>query len=291
MTPAFWGLIAALSWGSADFIARFTGRAVGHHTALFGMLLFSAVVFTAVVILNGQTLIWDESALGWLLVAGLGAMVGTLLLYWGLARGPVSIVSPIAASYPLINILYAVFTGNNPSPLQWLAMAGIMGGVYIVARCAKNFQDEEEFTAPELQKTVMISLAAAIVFGVTIIALQEAGRVYGDVQTVFMVRWISLAAIIVVLLWRSKNDSGGGLSISRYWWFWIGFQGLLDGGAFLAIVIGGQAAGGEIAAVVGSTFSAVTIILARWFLKEIMSLTQWAGVALIIVGVGVLLAP
>ena len=213
-------------------------------------------------------------------------MFGTLMLYWGLARGPVTIVAPIAASYPLINIFYALFTGNNPSLLQWLAMAVVLGGVIIVAKCAKNFQDDEEFSATELKKTILISLAAAIAFGVTVIALQEAGRIYGDLQTVFLARWISLAAIIVVLLWRRERRP-----IPARWWPLICLQGLLDGGAYTALAIGGAATGGEIAAVIGSSFSAVTIILARWILKEVMSGLQLLGVALIIVGVGVLLTP
>ncbi|MBC8267536.1 MAG: DMT family transporter [Rhodospirillaceae bacterium] len=285
MAPAFWGLLTALSWGSADFIARFTGRAVGHHAALSGMLFFSAIFFSAIVFFTGLPLIWEVSAIGWLVVTGLGAMVATLLLYWGLARGPVTIVAPIAAGYPVINILYVLYMGNSPSGMQWLAFAGVMGGVYIVARCAKNFQDEEEFTSSELKKTVAISLGAAVAFGVTVIALQEAGKVYGELQTVFLARWISFAAILVVLSWRRRS-----VSIPFRWWPLIGLQGLLDGGAFMALVIGGGAVGGEVAAVVGSSFSAVTILLARWFLKEVMSGLQWVGIALIIVGVGVLLA-
>ena len=63
----------------------------------------------------------------WLLVlAGLAVMVATLLLYWGLARGPVTIVSPIAASYPVFNMALAVLLGLSPSPWQWGAMAAVV---------------------------------------------------------------------------------------------------------------------------------------------------------------------
>ncbi len=286
MTPAFWGLLTAMCWGSADFIARFTGRAVGHHAALFGMLLISAIVFSVIFLFAEQPFIWKPSGLGLLFMTGLGVMAGTLLLYWGLARGPVTIVSPIVASYPVINVLYAVLIGHSPTIIQWVAMGGVMGGVYVVARSVGHYEGKEEYSLAGLQKTVLISVAAALVFGVTVISLQEAGQIYGELQTVFVTRWISLAAIFVVVVWRGKAPSVGGR-----WWPWLCLQGLLDGGAYLFLVIGGEAAGGEIAAVVASAFSAVTIILARMILKEAMSALQWAGVALIIVGVGVLLAP
>lgn len=50
MNAALGGVVAAVAWGSADFIARFTGGAVGHVNALFGMLVASAVVLTGVVL-------------------------------------------------------------------------------------------------------------------------------------------------------------------------------------------------------------------------------------------------
>jgi drug/metabolite transporter (DMT)-like permease len=42
--------------------------------------------------------------------------------------------------------------------------------------------------------------------------------------------------------------------------------------------------------VVASSFAAVTVLLARFVLKEPMSLAQWAGIAIIVVGVGALSA-
>ncbi len=286
MTPAFWGLFTALSWGCADFIARFTGRGVGHHAALFAMLLVSAIIFSGIILFTGTPLIWSRAGLGLLILTGTGAMVATLLLYWGLTRGPVSVVAPIAGSYPVLNILYAVIGGTMPSVTQWLAMGGVMGGVYLVARSIRNFSDRPEYTPPEHRKTVLISIAAAFSFGVTVIALQEAGRIYGELQTVFLARWISLLAIVLVLVWRRKA-----IKIPGRWWPLIGLQGLLDGGAFLGLVIGGQSTGGEIAAVVASAFSAVTVILARLILKESMSTGQWGGIVVIIAGVGVLMMP
>ena len=62
-------------------------------------------------------------------------------------------------------------------------------------------------------------------------------------------------------------------------------QGLLDGGAYLALVHGGYDLEGTLTIVVASSFSAITVILARLILKEAMTLFQWGGIALIVGGV------
>ena len=104
MNPIVLGTITALGWGGADFIARFTGRRVGHEFALFGMLSTSTVLLTLVAWLAAPPLVWD-SANSWLLpLAGLGLLADTLFLYWALANGPISIVAPISASYPALNL-------------------------------------------------------------------------------------------------------------------------------------------------------------------------------------------
>jgi len=43
-------------------------------------------------------------------------MGGTVLLYWGLARGPVTIVAPIVGAYPAINIVITLTWGAGRAP-------------------------------------------------------------------------------------------------------------------------------------------------------------------------------
>ena len=66
MSPAIWGLMTALGWGGADFIARFVGRALGHQVALFGMLTVGSVLLPLVVWQAGLELVWEPS--GWWLL-------------------------------------------------------------------------------------------------------------------------------------------------------------------------------------------------------------------------------
>ncbi len=283
MNPALWGLATALGWGSADFIARFTGRAMGHRAALLGMLGVSAPVLSAIVWLGGVPLVWDPSGWWLLVLTGLGIMLATLLLYWGLARGPVTVVAPLAASYPALNVALAVALGARPTDVVWAAMVAVMAGVIVVARAARSFEDPAGYTRRQLRVTIGLALGAALCFAATIAVAQQASHIYGALQTVALARWVSLAACAVLFLMRREVPR-----VPLRWWPWIALQGLLDGAAYVTLLAGSQGPGAEIAVVVGSGFGVVTVLLARIVLREAMTRPQWGGIAAIVIGVAVL---
>jgi drug/metabolite transporter (DMT)-like permease len=283
MNPALWGLATALGWGSADFIARFTGRALGYQTALLGMLGISAVILGLIFWHSDLPFVRDPSGWWLILLTGLGIMTATLLLYWGLVRGPVTVVAPIAGSYPALNVVLAVALGTRPSARDWAAMAAVMAGVIVIARAARSFEDPAGTTRADLRFTIGLALGAALAFSVTIAIAQQASHLYGELQTVALSRWVSLLACAALFLVRRQAPR-----VPLRWWPWIGLQGLLDGGAYVALLAGSQGPGAEIAVVVGSGFGAVTVLLARVVLREAMTWAQWAGIAAIVAGVAVL---
>ena len=283
MNASLGGVLAALAWGGADFIARFTGTAVGHVNALFGMLAASAIVLTGVVWLMGFPI--AELRAGWwlLLLSGAGLMLATLFLYQSLVRGPVTVAAPIAGTFPVFNILLALLLGLRPTPVVWAAMAAVMVGVLIVAASARHYERRGDYTRAQLRATVIMSLAASFMFAVTVAAGQEAGAIYGDVQAVFLGRWISLGCCALLLAVRRELPY-----IPLRWWPALGAQGVLDGSALVAILAASQGAGSAVTAVLASTFSAVTVVLARIFIREAMSWGQWLGIAIILLGIATL---
>ncbi len=285
MNPGLWGLMTAFGWGGADFIARFTGRALGYQIALFGMLSVGAVVLTLVVWLADMPLVWDPSGWWLVLATGVGVMVATLLLYLGLARGPVTIVAPIVGSYPAFNVVLALALGVRPSLIQWSAMAVMMMGVIIVAASDQSFEGQKNYSRPYLRHTIWIALASSFAFAVTIAAAQHATPIYGELQTVWMARWISLLASTILLACIRKTPR-----LPMSWWPLLILQGLLDGGAYVALLAGSHGEYAVITAVVASSFSAVTVVLARIILREPMTWKQWGGIVSIIGGVAVLSA-
>lgn len=283
MNPALWGSVCAFSWGGADFAARFTGRALGPESGLFGMLLVGAVVLSLWVGFVGPPLVWEMSTLWLVLVCGVFTMAATMLLYLGLARGPVTIVSPIVASYPAVVVVFWVLFGVRPSALQWAAMALAVVGVIVVARCAEKFEEPGVMSLGHLRWTVLVALASSACFAIVVISGQLAVPSYGELQTLWISRLVSLALITLLFVVRRKVPR-----LDRRWWLLLVLQGLLDTGAYLALFAGSHGAGSELAAVTASAFGAVTVLLARLFLREAMSWQQWGGVIMVFVGVGTL---
>ena len=184
MNAALGGVLAALAWGSADFIARFTGGAVGHVNALFGMLVTSALVLTGIVLAMGVPLPALQAGWWLLLVMGAGLTTATLLLYLGLVRGPVTVAAPIAGTFPAFNILLALILGMRPAAAEWAAMAAVMAGVFVVARAARHYEARGHYSRAHLRRTVAISLGASFSFAVTVAAGQEAAAIYERVLQV-----------------------------------------------------------------------------------------------------------
>ncbi len=285
MTAGLYGLLAALGWGGADFIARFTGRAIGHQQALLGMLSVGAIALSLIIFLFDIPFVFVISGWWLLLLTGIGTMVATLLLYWGLARGPVTIVAPIVGSFPIFNVILAVFLGSRPEYSQWIAIFAVFIGVWLVACASSHFESHPDYNRQHLRKTIIIALASSFTFGITIAAAQAASPIYGELQTVCLARWISLLSIALVFIWRQQVPI-----ITLSYWPLLGLQGFMDTGAYAALAWSTQTENAEIAVVTASGFSIVTVLLARVFLKEQMSWVQWCGVLFIIAGVVVLSA-
>lgn len=283
MTAGLYGLLAALGWGGADFIARFTGRAIGHQQALLGMLSVGAITISLIVFLFDIPFIFVISGWWLLLLTGIGTMVATLLLYWGLARGPVTIVAPIVGSFPIFNVILAVILGSRPENIIWIAIFAVFIGVWLVACASSHFESHPDYNRQHLRQTIIIALASSLAFGITIAAAQAASPIYGELQTVCIARWISLLSIALVFVWKKQVPI-----ISLRCWPLIGLQGFMDTGAYVALAWSTRAENAEIAVVTASGFSIITVLLARYFLKEKMSWTQWCGVLFIVAGVVVL---
>jgi drug/metabolite transporter (DMT)-like permease len=282
MSAVLLGLVTAVCWGGADFIARFTGRAVGPDVALSGMLVTSAVLLTFLFLATSTPLL--ESFAGWYLIlaTGIGVMVATLLLYAALARGPIAMVAPIAGAYPAFNILIGLAAGIVPTGLQWIAILTVMGGVAVVARFAP--EPGEDVTG-DLRLTLVIALLAALAFALAISAGQAAARLHDELAVTAAARWVSVVAAFGYLVIRGRP-----LVVPAGWRWPVAAQGMLDGLAYVALFTAAHGPGSVIAAVVASSFAAVTVLLARFIVKEPMSLAQWVGIAMIVIGVGALSA-
>jgi drug/metabolite transporter (DMT)-like permease len=284
MNQIVWGVFSALSLGTADFLAGLSARSTGYSRALFWVFVVSCICLTTYMVMidHPMQIVLSEQ---WLIVLfGLMNTIAMLLLYRALAIGPLSLVAPIIAAYPVIVVMFAFLLGSRPSPLQWLGMVVAILGVVIVARAVR--QEGSDSGNPSTHRlAVTLASCACLAYAVLIISGQHAIPLHGELQTLWLGRVIAMISLLPFFL-VTRTSPG----VPVKWWPVLCIQGTLDFGGLLFLFLGSRGEFAEITAVVGSLFGAVTVLLARVFLKEKMSKFQWAGIILIFLGVASLTA-
>src|SRR5437762_12735779 len=110
------GLLTALTWGGADFIARFATHRIG---ALRSMLYMQLTGFLLLSLLLPTLGGWRHLANGsgwqpwaWGFLAGSFNAVSGLAIYRAFEIGRMAVVAPLAASHPALTVLLAWVTGE-----------------------------------------------------------------------------------------------------------------------------------------------------------------------------------
>ncbi len=285
MPAALWGLLTAIGWGTGDFLSRFTGRRVGVATAMAGVMSSSFLLLAAYAWAEGLELRFPSEGWPALLTTCVAIVLATVLLYLGMMRGPVSLVAPIVAAYPVWSLTFALIDGIMPSPIQWVAMLAVMAGVVAVARLGSAGEVKDQHQRGGVPPTILIALLASFGFAVGIAALQAAGPRFGEMQVLLSIRLFGVFATLGTLLLLPSLRR----PIPLHWWPVLLFQGSIDGGAYLALLAGSRVAeDAHGAVVVASTFCVVPVVLAWVFLREPIGRAQWLAILVIVAGVATL---
>ena len=283
MSPVLWGLTGALCFGISDFIARLTSRAIGPSNSLLGTLIFGLISLSVVAAVWEEVFIWQLEGLIAVIASGVGLMVGPLLFYVALNRGPVSVAAPVGSSFPAFVVAGAVALGVYPTGLQWAAMAVTMVGVLVVARTGREATQAGAPAGQSVLWTVLLSLGASIVVAAALLVARDVAAIYGEFQSVWLIRGVSLLALLLFMVGGRRP-----LRLPVGWWPALALQGMLDIGGFAALLIGLAGTGAGLAAVASAPFAVVTVLLARFFLKEGVPAKQWGGILIVVVSVAVL---
>jgi drug/metabolite transporter (DMT)-like permease len=283
MNAALLGLLAALSWGFHDFVGRFPSRAVGPVVTLLAVTLSGFVFLSAWIVVSGVGLhiVWPRL---WLVaLAGLFYVFAGLALFAALAVGPITIVTPIAGSYPALAVIFAVTQGTRPSLVQWLAIAVVIAGVAAVSRAGHRHETSGDVPPGKLWLVVALSLVTSVAIALSLIAGQAAVPLFGPTGTVWLIRTFSL--LMTTAIWLAWP---GAASPPLRWLPVLALMGGLDVTAMLLVVAAGTLPNAALATVASSAFGAVAVVLARVFLKERITWAQLAGMVMIFGGVGIL---
>lgn len=277
------GIVSAVSWGTADFLARQSSREIGAYRTLFFMQAFGFGLLSAMWLLaDRSTPAGTAAGWGWGLFGGLLSAGASLALYRAFETGVLAVVAPISASYPALTALLAMESGERIGPARWSGIGLILVGVALAVGAAGG---GESLTAEERHKSrgaVGLAVIAAVGFGVMFWLLGfRVVPALGGLMSVWMVRLVGVIGLGVIALparesLRMPTRSGCWLLMA---------MATLDTGAYLANNFGMEFGHVSIVTVLASLYAAVTVLLAAVVLREKLTGKQWLGVGLIFAGI------
>ena len=276
------GLIAAVAWGIHDFAVRFASRENPLMTTLLSVLLIGLVFHAAFMSFGSplpalSAITTDVILLS--VAAGVFFLGGAVSLYLAFHRGPVKLVAPIIGSYPIASLFFATINGAPSTIYQWLAVLVIVLGVAVVAISAQGEEDEQY----KGWATAMISAVAAICFAATFEIGQQAAALADERVTIFITRLATFGLLLMVMVARGMRIWPDKAVMPL-----LVIMGLMDALALFCVLSAGGLPDAQFAAVASSIFGLITILLCWVFLRERLTLLQWAGCFASFAGIGYL---
>ncbi len=280
------GLLTALTWGGADFIARFATHRIG---ALRSMLYMQLTGFLLLSLLLPALGGWGHLADGsgwqpwaWGFLAGCFNAMSGLALYRAFEIGKMAVVAPLSASYPALTLLLSWMTGERLSAMRIVGIFCTLIGVVVVAGGEKTPDENDAAAVQRSGRGIGWAIFAAVGFAVLfwLLGFRIIARV-GAVQTVWTIRLTS-ALFTAVAIFIAKQPMR--LPSGDVRWMVLG-MGVFDTGAFVLSNLGMKMEQVAVISVLGSLYGAVTVGLAAIFLREHVSKWQWMGIVTIFVGI------
>jgi len=281
MHPVLLGTIAALSWGSLDFLAGLSSRRMGYVQTAAGVTIAGFALLTIALMVFGPFPAIETSNAWMALAAGAGIALGTICLFAALASGPISLAIPLAMSYPASTVLVFAAAGIYPSAHQIIAVLAILGGAGLVAVTEPAGSGRNE--PGRLRRTIIFAVLAHVIFLFSVLAGQVSAGELGALQSAWISRIGGSLLILPILFFASGTGKIPPRSMPL-----LAAMGLLDVLGMSALFAAGRTESPELATVCSAAAGAITVILAALFLKEHVRAGRWAGIALVFAGISAL---
>ena len=280
------GLGAALVFATVTLCNSRSSRMIGPTQLLAWVMLIGLAIVAPLVALEGVPDELDAESGTWLAVAGIGNVVGLLLAYAALRLGKVGVVAPVVATQGAVAAVLAVVAGESIGAGAGLALAVIAVGVVLAGRTTggrEPAQPSDEADPGGERRALSFALGAAFAIGWSLYATARASIDLPVVWALLPSRVIGVVAVTVPLAARS------GLHMTRAALPLVAVAGVCEVLGFALFALGARH-GIAVSAVLASQFAAVAAVAAYFLFGERLARVQLAGVALIVVGVGVLSA-
>jgi uncharacterized membrane protein len=283
------GLAAAFCWGTADYMSRSQSQRIGYYRTVVYSHFVTLVVLIALIPFIAPSIQFPVFPVLVLVAAGGVNFAAFILLYRAFHVGVVSVVAPVAYTYPAVTtVLSVAILGSFLTSLQLLAIVGILAGVILVStRFSQLYSFLRGKGAPNLTRGVDSAIGTSVLFGAVYIAIGYAAPQVSIVLPVLVLRAVAIVAgfLLAPLFHQSLSPSRQVFSTR------IIAMGILEALGFLVFTYGISTAGGSLPIVVAlsSMGGAVAASYGLAFLRERLEPNQMVGIVLSLLGVFTLL--
>jgi drug/metabolite transporter (DMT)-like permease len=264
-----YGLGAALGWGAGDFTGGLASRKTGAYRAVFYSEVFG--VFLLFIMLG----VWWEDFPNlsvWFpaLVAGAIGTFGLMLLYHAMTQGLMSISAPVSSLLAaMLPVVVGMFREGLPEAPTMLGFIFALGAVWLVSQSDGGVKDVLSHLSD-----LKMPMLAGVCFGLYFILMHEATDMGERIWPMIASRSGGTVMIATYMLITRASFK---VEDSSAWPFLI-LNGVFDIAGNVFFILSGQAGRLDVASVLSSLFSGVTVMLAWIFLKERLTRNQWLGV-------------
>ncbi|GGJ52696.1 DMT family transporter [Deinococcus roseus] len=274
MNTALAGLLSALTYGTADFLAGLASR---HDPALRVIALthpLAALFLLALALSLGQPIPALESLL-WGAGAGLMGLLALLAFLQALAIGPMGAVSVTAGALSaLVPVGVGLVQGETLSLLGWVGAACVLLGTLWLTLSPHGQHAEKHSSG------MLLGILAGLGFGFFFVLLGQVQDSSGNLWTLAAARISSSLVALPLTLWTV------GLQPRNLKLILASAPGDTLGNLFYLLAV--QGGGLALSGLLTSLYPAVTTMLAVLVLREHLRGRQWAGMIVALTGAALL---
>jgi drug/metabolite transporter (DMT)-like permease len=261
-------LVSAMGYGVADFSG---GRAARRQSPFQVLALagFSGWIVLAMLELGFERQLPTGSSAAWAAAAGVFGALGIASFYQALAIGRAAVVAPTATVIgTMMPFLFGLLTIGWPKQVQMLGLVCAFFGVGLVSY-SNNADNGDN------RQGLLLAVLAGLGFGGFFIFIAQVDE-KPFFAPLMIARTVTIVLALVFIRLRRQNLPGvfsNPLAL---------LAGMLDISGNIFFMLARQFTRMDLAAVLVGLCPAVTVLLARIILKEMVSFSQWVGVALCI---------
>jgi uncharacterized membrane protein len=178
------GLGAAAAWALSTLCSSRSSRLIDPASVVAWLMLVGLVITVPAAAISGVPSRLGPGSGAWLATSGVGNVVGLVLTYRALRIGQVALVAPLVATEGAVAAVIALIAGEPVAPGVALTLAAILAGIW-VASAPDRSRSQDGAAHPS--RAVVLAMAAAFAFGVSLYATARAGAA-------LPVSWVVLSA-------------------------------------------------------------------------------------------------